>query len=475
MAGVPLPLRKALTSALWAMSVATAAPLAAAAAPSPPQVDARLADQAALKQALERNDLSAAAALATQIVTRTEERFGKDAAELVNPLTNLGTVAYRRGDFVAAEIAYQRAVRLIDGQLSGADRRLIRPLQGLGETWLAAGKPNEATIALKRAVDLSRNLDGLYNIEQLDLVDALIEALEGADRLSEAEREHQNAFRVVETAYGKKDLRLIEPLDRYARWYESVGRYATARGLHARALQLAEELSPTKPVLGVPALRGLARTWFLEALYGPEIEPTTAGPEMGDGTELFAPNAGAGRLNNDGERALRFALAILDAQKPINAVLRSETLVQLGDWHLIAGNGSRAFGHYADAWKALDALPEQRKWLQSPRLLFYRAPATAASRLRPTDPTEYVAREVRFRVHVGRDGKVIEPAVESSDAPDATQKSAAFALRRARYAPRLENGEPAETEGVPFRETLLVRIPKENPAPPAPEAPHPAR
>ena len=85
MAGVPLPLRKALTSALWAMSVATAAPLAAAAAPSPPQVDARLADQAALKQALERNDLSAAAALATQIVTRTEERFGKDAAELVNP------------------------------------------------------------------------------------------------------------------------------------------------------------------------------------------------------------------------------------------------------------------------------------------------------------------------------------------------------------------------------------------------------
>jgi len=196
---------------------------------------------------------------------------------------------------------------------------------------------------------------------------------------------------------------------------------------------------------------------------------------MGDGTELFAPNAGAGRLNNDGERALRFALAILDAQKPIDALLRSETLVQLGDWHLIAGNGSRAFGHYADAWKALDALPEQRKWLQSPRLLFYRAPATAASRLRPTDPTEYVAREVRFRVHVGRDGKVIEPAVESSDAPDATQKSAAFALRRARYAPRLENGEPAETEGVPFRETLLVRIPKENPAPPAPEAPHPAR
>jgi len=149
--------------------------------------------------------------------------------------------------------------------------------------------------------------------------------------------------------------------------------------------------------------------------------------------------------------------------------------VQLADWHLIAGNGNRANGFYAEAWKALDANPEQRKWMESPRLLFYRAPATAASRLRPSDPTEYVAREVRFRVRVGRDGKVIEPTVESSDAPDATQKSAAFALRRARYAPRLENGEPMETEGVPFRETMLVRIPKEKPAAPAPEVPHPAR
>ena len=179
-------------------------------------------------------------------------------------------MAYRRGDFVAAEIAYQRAVRLIDGQLSGADRRLIRPLQGLGETWLAAGKPNEATIALKRAVDLSRNLDGLYNIEQLDLVDALIEALEGADRLSEAEREHQNAFRVVETAYGKKDLRLIEPLDRYARWrgVDTVGLSAVTDGL----LRLfSNDIPPLKLARGlglglVDKIKPLKRVFMRDAM-----------------------------------------------------------------------------------------------------------------------------------------------------------------------------------------------------------------
>jgi hypothetical protein len=32
-----------------------------------------------------------------------------------------------------------------------------------------------------------------------------------------------------------------------------------------------------------------------------------------------------------------------------------------------------------------------------------------------------------------------------------------FALRKARYAPRLENGEPVATEGVTHRERVLVR------------------
>ena len=53
--------------------------------------------------------------------------------------------------------------------------------------------------------------------------------------MPDAEKENQYAFRVAESAFGRNDLRMLEPLDRLARWNEFVGRYTTARGLHARA------------------------------------------------------------------------------------------------------------------------------------------------------------------------------------------------------------------------------------------------
>jgi len=179
---------------------------------------------AQFKSALDANDLANAKARAEELVAAVESRHGSNSRELVNPLTNLGTVQFRQGEFESAERSYQRAVSLIEGRLSGADRQLIRPLHGLGETWLANGRPAEAAIALKRAVDLSRNLDGLYNLDQLDAVDALIDAYVVLGRDVDGDREHQFAFRIAETNFGKRDLRLLDPLDRLARWHETMGR-----------------------------------------------------------------------------------------------------------------------------------------------------------------------------------------------------------------------------------------------------------
>lgn len=431
---------------------------------APPAVadDGRLAAHARLRDALAAGRLEEAAAQAATVVSLTEARFGPEARELVNPLTNAGTVAFRRGDLTAAETAYRRAVALIDGKVAGADRDLMRPLTGLGETWLAAGRPAEAVVVLKRAVDLSRNLDGLYNLAQLDIVDPLIEGYIAIGAGAEAEREHQFAFRVAEDAYGKEDPRLLDPLDRLARWYESQLRFATARGLHARALQIAERGAKVTPIAGVPALRGLSRTWMGEALYGPET-PEDGVPDMSDGAQdLFVNAAGGGRLNPDGERVLRFAIDVIRARSPIDQALLGDTLTQLGDWHLLAGSTGKASGAYAEAWKSLVAAGAGKKGvLEQPRLLMYRGPPSSASRLAPADPEAYVVREVELRLRVGRDGKVLDAQLPDGAEPDGVVRSVIFAARKARYAPRLEAGVPTETEGVVLRERMLVRAPKQ--------------
>lgn len=456
MASLTLPLRAALT--VIALGGFPSALLAADTAPSEPlQIFARF------KSALEANDLATAGQRAEELVAITEAQRGKDSRELVNPLTNLGTVQFRRGNFAAAEANYQRAIALIEGQVSGADRLLIRPLQGLGETWLASNRPADAATALKRAVDLSRNLDGLYNADQLDAVDALIEAYEKMGAKAEAEREHQYAFRIAETNFGKRDLRLVEPLDRYARFFESVGRYATARGLHARALQLAEELSAAKPVVGVPALRGLARTWLLEAIYGPEVEAQPAF-ELNDGGDPFVNNANQARLNSEGLRALSFALDVVNRSKPVDLRQLGELHAQIGDWYLISGNLGRAYASYGDSWKALSnaavatGTPQLRALLESPRVLVYRAPSASASRMRVQNSDDYAVKDVEMRLKVGKDGKVLDVVVANTAAPENSTKAAMLAARKTRFAPRIVDGEPAETEGVVLREQLMVRI-----------------
>jgi len=465
MAGVALPLRAPLSAAR-----AAALLLLVATAGGPDVLRAQVTDASRIatferfRAALDAGRLPEAEVHAQALVTETEEQYGREGRELVNPLSNLGTVAFRRGDYPAAEAAYQRALALIEGRIPGADRMLIRPLVGLGETLLVTDRPAEAAIALKRALDLSRNLDGLFNVEQLDIIDPLIEAYAALDRLEDAEKEHQYAFRVAESSFGRSDLRMLDPLDRLARWYEFVGRYTTARGLHARALQLADNASGSGSVEGVPGLRGLARTYYLEAVYGPEEAETATGDPFstGPGNMFVPPPAQEGRLNPDGERALRIALEALTGATPVDRRARGETLIELADWYLIAGATGRAQAAYREGWMDLTTAGAGAvDVLRVPRRLAYRAPPTSIARLRPEDPENFEERLVELRFTVDVDGKVTDMTTASSEVAPGLERSVQFALRRARYAPRLEDGIPVETRDVTLRERLLVRTPTE--------------
>jgi tetratricopeptide (TPR) repeat protein len=462
MAGVALPVRASLTAAVLLVVAA----LWGAAAGAQATDAGRVATFERFRAALSAGNLPEAAVHAQALVADTEAQYGRESRELVNPLSNLGTIAYRRGDFAAAETAYERAIGLVEGRGAAADPLLVRPLVGLGEVRLATGRHEDAAVAFKRALDISRNLDGLFNAAQLDIIDPLIECYVALDRLEDAEKEHQYAFRVAESAYGRGDPRMLDPLDRLARWYEFVGRYTTARGLHARALQISEATAGAGVPSSVPALRGLARTYYLEAIYGPEEPESAAAGDpfaMGPGTMFAPPPQEQGRLNPEGERALRFALDVLSRQQPPDRRARGETLVELADWYLVAGALPRALPAYAEGWKELEAAGGGAvDVLLAPRRLAYKAPPASISRMRPEDPTAYEERHVELSFTVTADGRVADVQTLSTDAPQNIEKSTQFALRRARYAPRLEAGVPVDTPGVRLRETVLVRLPKES-------------
>ncbi len=411
------------------------------------------------RTAFDARQFQEALPLAAQLVKITEEQYGASDRALVNPLTNLGTTQYRLADYASAEQTYLRSIKIGEDSGGGADRLLLQPLHGLGATYFKNGQYDEASVTLKRALDLSRNLDGLFNPQQLRILEPLITSLEALERHEETEREFEYSVRVAENAYGKSDARLIRALDRYARWMERMGRYNTARILHARALTIAEQAGGANSPLTVDPLTGIARTYRLEFVNGPE-EGTDSGTRPADPglTDFGARPTSSERLNLEGEHALLLAIQTIDKNPPVDQHRRGMTLMELGDWYLCTGAGPKAMQMYEAAWKDLAASGSTAA-LAAPRQLAYRGPPSSITRshLNSENIEEHFV-ETRFTVT--RDGRVADIATVSSDAPPSQQKLVLAAVKRARYAPRLENGDPVDTGDVTLRERIVLKRPK---------------
>jgi tetratricopeptide (TPR) repeat protein len=422
-----------------------------------------------------------ALSLAGTLVTLTEEQYGASDRSLTNPMCNLATTQYRLRDYKKAEDTYLRAIKIVEDSGGGADRALLRPLHGLGATYFATHQYEDAALILKRALDLSRNLDGLFNVEQMSILDPLIDSLVALNRLDEAERALDYAIRVAETAYGKSDLHVQKPLERSARWQEKMGRYPTARVLYARALQIAEQAGPGAAINTVEPLEGIARTFRLEFVNSDADKSDTSDVHAA-ASQADPAVQNAQRLNPDGERAILMALKAIDKTEPVDHVRRGGAFVELGDWYLSSDLLNRGLAAYRRAWKEFalggagtggsttggsategtatggstsggSAMP-----LAAPRQLAYRAPLASVSRAKSDrDNLEEHFVEVSFTVT--REGRTNDVITVETDATPAQQKSVMSAIRRARYAPRLENGDPVETTGVRFRERLLSRKP----------------
>jgi tetratricopeptide (TPR) repeat protein len=398
--------------------------------------------------------------LAEKLVTLTEEQYGSADRSLVTPLANLGTTQYRLGDYKTAEQTYLRSVKIGEDSGGNADRLLLQPLHGLGATYYATGQYEDASVTLKKALDLSRNLDGLFNASQIEILDPLIASLVTLERHDEAERDYQYSVRIAESAYGKTDVRVLRSLDRYARWLERMGRYTTARALHARALSIAEQGGGRGTVLAVDPLNGIARTYRLEFVNGPEDDqqgPT--GDPFAPGSDFAPSSMNTQRLNPDGERALLLALQAIDKAQPVDHLRRGVTLVELGDWYMSGGVGTKALQTYRDAWKDLSEGGSTAA-LATPRQLAYRAPTASITRSRLSERDNVEEHFVEASFTVTRDGRTTDVTTFASDAPESQQRIVVSAVKKARYAPRLENGEPVDTQGFKLRERLLSKKPQ---------------
>jgi tetratricopeptide (TPR) repeat protein len=434
--------------------------LTAAQAPAAEAVpDDRTAIYREFRNAFDHGNFNAALPLAVQIVERTRNQFGADAPELANPLGNLATTYLRRREFGPALDSYREMVKVLELQGDTANVNLIAPLHGLGLALQGLGRDDEAIVPLKRAVDITRNRNGLRAVAQLPMLNALVDSYVKTARNEEASREHQYAYTVAENSYGSEDLRLLGPLDRLARWQESMGRYTAARALYLREVEIAD-LKEANSLKAIDGLRGIARTYRLAFVNGETQDALLSADDL-PGTLSSSRARMLASQSSGSEQPLREALQRLDKSPGDHAALRGAVLIDLGDFYLVGRSVANSLAAYKDAWRTLERTGETSA-LATPVAVMYLAPPMAISRVRES-PDEYTEQTVELRVSIAANGDVrgvtvANPAPERENAERAT----ITAVRRAVWRPAFSNGEAVAATDFIFRERVNIRRAKAN-------------
>ncbi len=240
------------------------------------------------REAFDARRYSDALPLAERVVTLTEEQYGqglprtRQSAHQPRHGSLPAEGLSRGGEGIPAQRRDPRRHRRRDGSAAAA------PLHGLGAAHFAESEYVDASVALKRAIDLSRNVDGLFNIQQLQILEPLIASyvaldLDGRSRERAAVRPACCRRRPM-AAWTRA---CSSPLEQYGRWLESwADTPARVCSMPARSRSRNRPAGAARRSRSIPLL-GIARSYRLEFVNGTE-EAVPAQDNFGNVSDLVA-------------------------------------------------------------------------------------------------------------------------------------------------------------------------------------------
>jgi TonB family protein len=410
----------------------------------------------------DRKDWDAAVATAERLVAAAREA-GNPLA-LSEALSLLGNAQLGKTDYAAAEAAYAESLGIAEQRSGAGHASTLEPLRGLGYTFAAAGRHQDAVPQLERALLVSHRNFGLFDIGQQGLLRQLALSLTRTGRGYDAEKHMAYLLRVGERTYGADDPRMVSILCLVSDWYADTGNFAPAREGYRAALDIVERKLGEMDVTAVEPLRGLAGTYIQELFFwslGLRI-PRDRFPSSMDGTRDDYKPINPRYLSSDGERALDRALKILESHPQTSNEALADMLIQMGDWYEIKHQPDKALPYYKRAWPLVAPVADdggkdpRRVHLSFPVRMYYPTPLTASRNLQlPADQVEETYVEVGFTVTADgsvKDAKIIDRNGSQRQAAETLQ-----AIRAARFRPKFANAEPVETTGMTYREVFKVR------------------
>jgi tetratricopeptide (TPR) repeat protein len=393
-----------------------------------------------------------------KLVVELSEAGGDRDYQLPIAYNNLGATQYQLADYVGAEASYRTSLELLESTQGISSRRLVVPLAGLGAVYAAQNQHAIAADLFDRALAVSRRSEGLFNLQQLPLIEQAADSRYAMSDYVGAERERLYALKIAEQNYGYGDTRTLPAILELGAFYESLRQFIAARNMYMRARDVSLKPGVYDPN-AVKALCGIARSHRLQYT----LDPDTLESQQQARDEFTGESTGkvqtASRVeppsaaDRSGLKAAQIALDLLRSTSNPPPELMTETLIELGDWFQATSRPAIAMPYYAEAAVIFDAQtdadPLAGHPLKAPRMVFYRPPLSA--RRGPNSlPGQYVIRKTVFSFAVSESGALTDIAVVSTDMEENQLSQARRALGKAIYSPRFSSGQPVSTAGVMF-------------------------
>jgi len=369
---------------------------------------------------------------ASEILNITQEIYGPESQNLVNPLNNLASSYFMIGDFEQAIKIFIECIDLIESNnIISSD--LVSPLVALGLAFNKSEQYNEAVEIFKRALHINWVNNGFYNLEQINIHDSLTESFIGLKNLEEANHHQSFQLGIYNNRYGKDSMKVDESLVKLAKWYRRSGQVLSERLVFEELLgrQSNRENQESKKLINT--LQGISFSHRREgiSMYD-SVSP------LKKALDLFAENQ-----NQD----LR---------------LKLEILIDLGDTYTSYGRVSSANRAYQDCWQLIEEdstlKPEIEERFSKPvrvRSIFIpeRYPID-----RPIDKNKvYEQGFLTVRFDIETNGKTNKVSIIESDPSELLDRVALSAIKRTIYRPTYIDAEAQRSEGLTIRHEFTYR------------------
>lgn len=373
--------------------------------------------------------------------------YGADRTPEVDAQTQ-----YDAGEFDAAMEAALVAIGNLENQGRPFHPDIVDQYRVLGDANLALGNTDDALGAYSLARQELRMLGGLHDPDQLALLYREADVYYRLNDIKSANDRHEYAFDLQRN--GSPDDQ-VDATVRLAKWYEANRHESAARDLYRRALELTNAHAPNRSLQQAQLHRAIARTY--RSQYYPGTKVTAKTPYR-----MLTPKPyGIVWRDIEGmtidpwsrEILLRARIALqrsrdtLAGQDSLPIEEMSQTLLNLGDWHLLTRKYGRAFSTYADLSKLLQTSdPSQlESILGKAELLHMRDLGSAVAIPGHASPAHGV---IELEVAVNRMGAARNVRTVRLDPPHLSDRRFRAAMRSARFRPAIIDGVPTRTENV---------------------------